>query len=185
MKNPLYSLLLGIIFLLAACDHNIDGRDTAQEILDNHGTFSATILPDFTWSAFQRFWHRGAESKVSLQGIKKVENGYALDYGYGVTLFVFMKNDMVSGVSVEYIARQDTYAGGAQFKRLMEHMLLIGTFRWSKDERFQLMQYYSDLLHDKREYVFKRSYFIREYNEPLWTFDFIFIEEDPNLRRRP
>ncbi len=180
----IFALLVLLTMALCGCEKATPQRNTSQEILNNHASFSAKISPEFTWSAFQRFWHRGADARVSLQGIKKEGAAYSLDYGHGVILTIHMQDDLVSGMSIEYLARSDTYDGGQQFLRLMQHMLLVGTFRWTHAERAALFKHFEVMTQEKRQYVLHNSYFIREYNVPLWTFDLIFIEKS-SLQKMP
>ncbi len=186
MRNAL-SLLCIFVFLsmLCACQSQAPSKDTAQEILDTQTDFPLTLAPDFSWSAFQRFWHRGADPRVSLEGITKVENGYYLDYGKGVTVFVHMKGDLVSGVTASFLARPENNDGGLQFVRLSDHMQLSGTFRWTAAQRQNLFMYYEKMTESKKEYAFSKSYFVREYTAPYWTFHWLFVQENPRLFTKP
>ncbi len=165
------------IFFLHACESKPQLRDTAQDVLDEHSQLSLTLRPDFSWSAFLRFWHRGADPRVNIEKAKAVENGYYLEYSHGVSLFVHMKNELVSGVSVSFLARPENNDGGQQFMRLMQHMQLQGTFRWTKEQRQHLFMYYDKMTQEKKEFIYKNSYFLRDYAAPVWTFHWIFVQD--------
>ncbi len=176
----LLCLLFSALFL-TACQSNIEPEDTAQAILDTQTDFALTLTPEFSWSAFLRFWHRGADPRVSLDGATKEASGYFLDYGSGVTLFVHTKNDLVSGVTATFLARPENNDGGQQFIRLSKHMQLQGTFRWSHAARQDLFTFFDIMTESKKEYARNKSYFLRQYTAPIWTFHWFFVQEIPQL----
>ncbi len=173
------------MLLLCACNNNTEQQNVAQDIINAEGNYKLAVVPDFTWPAFQRFWHRAADEHLSLTGFKEAPNGYALDYGMGVTLRIFMQDDLVSGIQVEYIALNDNFSGGLQFKRIVDHMLLVGTFFWKKEIREQLFKHFVIMSQEKKEFVHKRSYFIRSYKKPVWTFNLILVDEGDMVRVSP
>ncbi len=185
MKIILRMCLIMLTVVLFACGDDSGSSNVAQEILNNNASFKATLTPDFTFASFQRFWHRAADHRVTLENAKESPNGYMVDFGQGVTLHIFVHDTMISGVRVEYIALDSNFSGGLQFKRIVDHMLLVGTFFWKKEIRAQLIQHFSPISQAKKEFMYKRSYFMRTYSEPLWTFDLFFVDEGEEVRMAP
>ncbi len=178
-------LVLILICLSAACGFDKD-KDVGVRLLPE-AKMLVPLTPDFTWASYQRYWHRGADSRVYINAAQPTNGGYTLDYGYGVTLQVELDGDLIRGATLQFAALADNDAGGLQFMRVMRHMLRIGTYRWESAQREKLFAYYEVMSPQLKEFYYKNSYFIRGYDAQIrvWTFKFYFAEESLVMRTEP
>ena len=57
--------------------------------------------PRYTLASFKRQWNvHSPNPKAQFSTSNKVEGGYAVDYGDGVSLFIVMHKDEVTGVRI-------------------------------------------------------------------------------------
>ncbi len=178
-------LVLVLVCISAACGFDKD-KDAGVRLM-SEAKILVPLTPDFTWASYQRFWHRGAESKVYIDAAKPTDGGYTLDYGYGVTLQVALEGDLIRGATLHYAVLDGNDVGGLQFLRMMRHMLRIGTYRWDNAQREKLFAFYEIMSPQMKEFYYKTSYFIRNYdaNTRLWTFKFYFAKENLTVRTEP
>ncbi len=132
-----------------------------------------TLPPQFKWEAFQRFWNKRATDFVGLDGIQQVESGYYLGYGHDVSLYINTKESIVTGVKV-ILSRQNNL-GGQQFLRLVEQIMDVGVFRWSGAEVATMRRFFGRMGVAKKEFSYKTSHFIRQFEDDIWSFELIFI----------
>ncbi len=129
--------------------------------------------PQFTWEAFQRFWGKSATPFVTLNGARKTDDGYVIDYGHGVTLTIKAKDDIVTGAEVVFTSQANE--GGQQFLRLVNQIMNVGVFRWTGEEIATMRNFFGPMDTVKKELSYKTSHFIRQREENIWSFELIFI----------
>ncbi len=178
-----------LLFLLTCCFacQNDRQSDAKQLLMVKGAKIPVTLDPDFSWPSFDRFWHRGADTKVHINGAVRRGQGYEYDFGYGVNIVVPMRDDMVEGVVLTYAAIAGNDQGGLQFLRLMQHIMRLGGFQWDREKRDALYSFYEVMSPQSKEFYYQRSYFVRTYESApkLWTFAFYFVNDNANLRTIP
>ncbi len=132
--------------------------------------------PIFPWSAFQRYWSKGATDITSIEMAQPGENGYYVDYGEGVSLQIFMQEEIVTGVRLTYTSLPENLAGGLRFKKIVNHMIYLGSFRWSREEANSMRAFFGPIDAITKEYRYKNAYFKRSFDGvQRWTFQWDFI----------
>ncbi len=131
--------------------------------------------PQFLWESFQRFWGKYETSYVTLKDAYKTNQGYLVDYGFGVLLTIYMQDKVVISVEATFPETKRSNEGSRQFLRLIEQLMQIGTFRWSSDEIALMRNFYGPMSKVKKELRFKNSHFTRHFDGFTWYFRLDFI----------
>ena len=132
--------------------------------------------PRYTLAAFKRQWNlHSANPKGHIKTAHKLEAGYAVDYGDGVSMFIFMQGDRVGKVRLRYELGTDEGAGGPRFLLLVHTAINVGTFRWPQERINQVRQLFSLSLLPK-SYRYLYTSFARTHEPPdKWEFVMDFV----------
>jgi hypothetical protein len=127
--------------------------------------------PRYTLESFKRQWNLHAPNpKSQFDAPQKVEGGYAVDYGNGVSLFIVTHKDMVTGARIRYDAGPDQGAGGPRFLLLMHTAINVGAFRWPQERIDQVRHIFSPTPLPK-SYRYRYTSFSRTYDQSgRWEF---------------
>ena len=140
--------------------------------------------PRYTLESFRRQWTvHSPNPKAHFRTLTQVEGGYAFDYGDGVSLFIAMSKDTVTGVRVRYEAGADQGAGGPHFLLLMQTAINVGTFRWPQERIIQLRQIFNLMSPLPKSYRYLYTSFTRTYDQGRgWEFvmDYVPNKEEEN-----
>ncbi len=158
-KMILFTCMLLLLSLLLACQ--------SQE--------SKPSAPQFLWESFQRFWGKYETSYVTLKDARKTQQGYLVDYGFGVLLSIYMQDKVITGVEVTFPETKQSNEGARQFLRLIEQFMQMGTFRWSSEETAIMRNFFGPMSKVKKELKFKTSHFTRYFDGLTWYFRLDFI----------
>jgi hypothetical protein len=128
--------------------------------------------PRYTLESFKRQWNvHSLNPKTHLGTLHKVENGYAVDYGDGVSLLIVMHKDTVISARIRYEAGPDQGAGGPRFLSLIHTAINVGTFRWPQERIEQLRQIFTFMTPQTKNYRYLYTSFSRTYAQAEgWTF---------------
>ena len=128
--------------------------------------------PRYTLASFNRQWNvNSLNSKAHFNRVREVEGGYAAEYGDGVSLFIVMHKDTVSGARIRYEAAPDQGAGGPRFLLLVNTAINVGTFRWPQERIDQVRQIFSLMTPQTKTYRYLYTAFTRTYAQAGgWEF---------------
>ena len=146
--------------------------------------------PRYTLEAFKRQWHvHSPNPKTHFSMPQKVEGGYGVDYGDGVSMLIVMRKDTVTGAHIRYEAGPDQGTGGPRFLLLMHTAINVGTFRWPQERINHVRQIFSTTSLPKI-YRYRYTSFTRAYEQPnRWEFIMDYVlnkpEEDSELPAPP
>jgi hypothetical protein len=132
--------------------------------------------PRYTLEAFKRQWNvHSPNPKAHVGTPAKIEDGYSVDYGDGVSMLIFMRGDTVRGARIRYEIGSDQGAGGPRFLLLIHTALNLGTFRWPQERINQVRQAFSLSLLPK-SYRYLYTSFTRTHEPPdRWEFIMEFV----------
>jgi hypothetical protein len=132
--------------------------------------------PRYTLAAFKRQWNvHSTNPKARIKTPHKVEDGYAVDYGDGVSMLLFMHEDTVKKVRIRYELGTDEGSGGPRFLLLVHTAINVGTFRWPPERINQVRQIFSLSLLPK-SYRYLYTTFTRTHDQPdRWDFVMDFV----------
>jgi hypothetical protein len=129
--------------------------------------------PRYTLESFKRQWSvHSPNPKAHFNTPHKVEGGYAVDYGDGVSLLILMRKDVVTGVRIRYDTGPDQGAGGPRFLLLMHTAINVGTFRWPQERIDQVRQMFSPAPLPK-SYRYLYTSFSRMYDQQTGRWEFV------------
>ncbi|MCL2122684.1 MAG: hypothetical protein FWH34_01195 [Desulfovibrionaceae bacterium] len=128
--------------------------------------------PRYTLESFKRQWTvHSPNPKAHFGRLHKVEGGYAADYGDGVSMFIGMHKDTVTGARIRYEAVPDQGAGGPRFLLLMHTAINVGTFRWPQERLDQVRQIFNIMTPQPKIYRYLYTSFTRSYTQANgWEF---------------
>ena len=137
--------------------------------------------PRYTLEAFKRQWHvHSPNPKTHFDTPHKVEGGYLVDYGDGVSLFIIMHKDTVTSARIRYEIGPDQGAGGPRFLLLMYTAINVGTFRWPQERIDQVRQIFHPSPLPK-SYRYLYTSFSRTYEQPgKWEFVLEYVPKKPD-----
>jgi len=128
--------------------------------------------PRYTLESFKRQWNvHSPNPKAHLKVLTKAEEGYAADFGEGVSLHITMVKDVVIGARIRYTPGPDLGSGGPLFQLLMYTAINVGTFRWPKERIDQARQLFSLMTPQTKSYRYLYTCFTRSYEQASgWDF---------------
>ena len=128
--------------------------------------------PRYTLEAFRRQWTvHTPNPKAHFHTLTQVEDGYAFDYGDGVSLHIAMHKNAVTAIRIRYEALPDQGAGGPRFLLLMHTAINVGTFRWPQARIEQLRQLFGPMTPLPKSYRYFHTSFTRTFDAGRgWEF---------------
>jgi hypothetical protein len=142
--------------------------------------------PRYTLESFKRQWQVNSPNpKARLHTLHKEENGYAVDYGDGVSLHIITHKATVTSARIRYDITSDEGGGGQRFLLLMHTAINVGTFRWPQERIDQVRQIFS-LSHQPKTYRYRYTSFSRtQEQDGKWEFVMDYVphkaEEDSDV----
>jgi len=137
--------------------------------------------PRYTLEAFKRQWTINSPNpRAHFNAFYKMEGGYTVHYGDGVSLFIVMQNDAVAGVRIRYDKRSDEGGdGGPRFLLLVNTAINVGTFRWPP-ERVEHVRNAFGIGLQPKTYRYFHSFFTRKRTPPdKWEFTLDYVTDKP------
>lgn len=128
--------------------------------------------PRYTLESFKRQWNvNSLNSKARLATLFEAEGGYTADYGDGVSVFIAMHRDTVTGARIRYEDGPENAAGGPRFLLLVNTAINVGTFRWPQERINQVRQIFGFISPQSKSYRYLYTSFTRAYVQSEgWEF---------------
>jgi hypothetical protein len=128
--------------------------------------------PRYTLESFKRQWTvHSPNPKAHFRTLHQFEDGYAFDYGDGVSLHITMHKDTGTGIRIRYDPGADQGEGGPRFLLLMHTAINVGTFRWPQARVEQLRQICGLMTPLPKSYRYLYTIFTRTYDQGRgWEF---------------
>jgi hypothetical protein len=136
--------------------------------------------PRYTVEAFKRQWNvKSPHPKARFNTLHKYGNGLIAEYGDGVTLFLTVQKETVTGARVRYVLGTDQGAGGPLFLHLVQTAINVGTFRWPP-ERVEHVRRTIGLGIQPKSYRYLYTSFVCTHEQQdTWEFIMDFVVNKP------
>ena len=168
-------IMLGMLFASLPVEAQRNPSDRIRPFT-KIGPENAERGPRFPWPAFVRFWNTWCATGADIGESQQVKDSHIVPFGYSVSLVVDMEEGVVRKVSAVY-ADSSVLEGGMRWKKLMESMITVGTYRWPRNRIDEVRQRFRAITPTLATYIWQNSRFERRQDPQAgWIFQLHFLD---------
>ena len=168
-------IMMGMLFSLCPTEAQGNPSDRIRPFT-KVGPENAERGPRFPWSAFVRFWNTWCAKGAEIGQSQPVKDSHIVLYGYSVSLVVDMEEGVVRRVTAVY-ADPSVLEGGLRWKKLVDSMITVGTYRWPRNRAEEVRQRFRAITPTLATYIWQNSCFERQQDSQAgWVFQLHFLD---------